>query len=63
MIQKNRHPHEESHGMAKLTAQQVTEIRRMANEYVPRTKLASLYGVSLTNIVAIIKRQIWKQIP
>lgn len=51
------------HNMAKLTEEQVLEIR---SKYIPRKystlKLAKEYNVSKTNIKDIINRKIWKHI-
>lgn len=53
----------EKHGAAKLTEEQVLEIRR---EYLTKTAtqqaLAIKYGVTQTLISAIVLRQIWKHI-
>lgn len=47
---------------AKLKEEQVIEIREKASKGIDPKILASEYKVSITNVKAIIKREIWKNI-
>lgn len=50
----------EDHGSAKLTEEQVLEIRqRFAEGGVSKTALAEEYGVSRTTIRRLVRREIW----
>jgi len=49
----------EKHGMSKLTAQAVTEIR---NSQLSGVELAKQFGVTTTTICDVRKRRIWKHI-
>ena len=53
----------ERHYYAKLTAQQVQEIRAMSAQGVGPRRLARLFGVTHTNIGHIVHRRNWKSIP
>lgn len=63
MRAKQRHATGERHGIAKLTIQQVREIRQ---RYIPRKvsmyKLADEYGVSEMTINNIIHGKIWRHV-
>jgi hypothetical protein len=48
---------------SKLTEQQVMEIRRRRVEGVTFIELASDYGVTRQNIMAIVNRKTWRQLP
>lgn len=53
----------ESHGMARLTEQDVLELRRRyAEGGVTQYQLADEYGVDQTNISLIVRRKKWKHI-
>lgn len=52
----------EKNPKAKLKAEQVIEIREKAENGIDPKTLAKEYGVSVTNVNAIIKREIWKNI-
>ena len=47
---------------AKLTADQVREIRSLGEQGTPRAALALQFGVTRTNITFILNRQSWKHI-
>ena len=51
----------ERQGQAKLTADQVREIRRMA-ERATRAEIAEQFGVCATNIDKIVNRQSWRHV-
>jgi hypothetical protein len=53
---------EAAHG-AKLTASEVSEIRRSLSFGSTPSALAREFGVSITNICDIRKRRIWRHIP
>lgn len=54
----------EQNGRAKLTEQDVTEIRRLFNTgTISMRKISIRYGVSWTTIQHIIIRKLWKHIP
>jgi hypothetical protein len=60
MIRKRRHAHGERDGNAKLTAAAVLAIRRRyAQGGIYHRELAAEYGVSPSNIGAILTRQTW----
>lgn len=62
-VQKGRNPRGESHGMHKLSADQVIEIRlRYAEGNVSSLELGNEYGVHRKTIIAIVKRRAWKHI-
>jgi hypothetical protein len=50
----------EDHGNAKLTSQQVSEIRMSG---LPQRVTASIYGVSKTEVGRIRRREYWRVIP
>jgi hypothetical protein len=62
-----RHPEKrargEAHGLAKLTEDQIREIRTLMASGRPRRELAALYGVSGTLISNIYNRKIWTHVP
>lgn len=51
----------EQHPNAKLSQQQVDEIRRLAAEGVDRKSLVQRFGVSKSTIGAIIKGNAWRE--
>lgn len=65
MFQKGRalRPTGELHHRSKLTADQVLEIRQLAESGVPRREIVERYPVNLTAIGRIINRQTWKDLP
>lgn len=56
-VQKRRH-----YTGAKLTETEVSDIRRLAGQ-ISRKQLAKTYGVSVSNIQAILERRSWKRVP
>lgn len=61
MVQKGRHQHGESHHSARLTAEQVMDIRRRANGGENQRRLAEEYGVSPATICNIKKQTTWRE--
>lgn len=49
-------------GLAKLTEEQVLEIRHLHSQGVPKSELARRYGVDHSNIQCIVSRKTWKHI-
>jgi hypothetical protein len=63
MVAKGRHPHGESHGQVRLTADQVLAIRaRYAAGGVGTKKLAAEYGVGRATIRHILDRTTWRDL-
>jgi HNH endonuclease len=63
-VQKGRNPHGETHGQHKLTEAKVKEIRELYETgTVSYSQLSNLFGVVPSVIGAIIKRDIWRQVP
>lgn len=66
MLDKRRdgtHPEGERHGSAKLTEQDVREIREFASIHgAEQTYLAELYGVSKSAICLIVSRKNWSHV-
>lgn len=56
-------PHGESHGMSKLTVQNVRDIRRLVSEGVTQTAVANKFGVRQGTISYIVLGQVWKWLP
>jgi hypothetical protein len=50
-------------GAAKLTEDEVREIRRRRTEGVTMSELARRYGVTRENVLAIIHRRSWRHLP
>jgi hypothetical protein len=50
-----------THGAAKLTEEKVLEIRRLSGQY-PTSLLGLMFGVSQSNISAVINRKTWKHV-
>lgn len=62
-VNKERQPRGESHGMHKLTADQVREIRdRFCKGECVKARLGEEFGVSSVLIRLIVNRQIWRHI-
>lgn len=55
-------PKGEAHGSAKLTADQVRDIRAYPSYRGSQKDLAEKYGVSVSLVSAILKRKLWKHI-
>lgn len=60
-VSKNRHAKGERQGHAKLTVDQVREIRRLQNDY-SRSVLAGKFGVSKRTVQFIIQGKTWKSV-
>jgi hypothetical protein len=52
----------EAHGRAKVTEEQVREIRRLYAEGVPHRKLAKMFGLSPSPILDIVHRRHWQHV-
>jgi hypothetical protein len=61
-IEHGTMPHGEAHHKAKLTEDQVREIRRRSDEGESRSDLGREFGVSATNISGIVRRKFWKHL-
>jgi hypothetical protein len=55
-----RHCHGETHGMHKLTEEEVLQIRRMLDDRVRHHVLADKFNVSVSLIAQISNRTLWK---
>lgn len=53
----------EKHGNAKLTAEDVVEIRKLAATGMTQTALAQQFGVTRSGIASIVQRTCWQHIP
>lgn len=53
------HPEGEDHGSAKLTAAEVLEIRRLAEAGTVHRAIAETYGITISHVRAIKRRQTW----
>jgi hypothetical protein len=62
MIAKGRGSTGQRNGAAKLTDQQVREIRAAHRQGVPGRSLAKRYGCSEQNISAVVLRKLWKHV-
>ena len=62
-VQSGKHHIGAQHPDAKLTEQQVREIRQQAGEGVSFAALGRQYGVDYTNISQIVRRRTWKHVP
>lgn len=62
MVSKGRHPHGETNGQSRLTASQVTEIRRLHAQGEKLKKIASAYGIKQDTVVRIVGRRLWKHV-
>jgi len=60
MVQKNRHHFGEKHYRAKLTASQVSEIRKLFTSGTPPKELAAAFGVTTRHIKNIGRGNTWK---
>lgn len=60
-IEKGRHPHNETHGMAKLTVEIVKTIR-LENTTIGYKTLAKKYGVNPSTIASVVNRTTWKDV-
>lgn len=62
-LQKDRWAIGERHHSAKLTAEEVREIRRMrAEDGATYAAIAARFGVTIANVHGIVKRMTWRQI-
>lgn len=63
MTSKNRHPHGETHGLSKITEQQVREIREQAAAgQLTQEQIGDQYGLSKWQISNIVRRLQWGHI-
>ncbi len=63
MITKGRAAGGEKHGMAKLTAEQVIEIRNIyAAGGIRKSRLAERFGITFTTVADIIRGHHWKHL-
>lgn len=53
----------ESAGMSKLTEAHIHEIRRMATEGFSQTYIAKTFGITQSNVSAIVRRKTWAHVP
>lgn len=58
--QRDRHPFGADHGRAKLTEQDVRDIRASAGSH---QDIADLYGVAQNTVTSIKLRKIWRHLP
>ena len=59
----NAPQHGESHGMSKLTADKVVEIRRLAASGISNAELGRRFDISDTHVWRIVTRQSWSHLP
>ena len=57
-----RHTHGEIQGSAKMTADQVKEIRRLRDESVSQRKVAKMFGIGRTTVAHIERRESWSHV-
>jgi hypothetical protein len=63
-VEKGRNPHGETNGQSKLTDEQVKEIRELYKTgTVSYAQLSHLFGVSVSVIGSIIRRERWIHVP
>ncbi len=60
---KGRSAHGENHGWHRLTDSEVLEIRRLAADGTPYSRMAGLFGVSISAIHRAGTRKTWKHLP
>jgi hypothetical protein len=53
-MKKKRHAYGERHGRAKISEEEANEIRRLAKKKVPKTEIASLFGLHVRSVYRII---------
>lgn len=63
MVQKNRSLRGERHNMAKLTASDVVEIRKLCEQRMSQREIASRFCVSPNYISDIRVGKVWKDLP
>jgi hypothetical protein len=61
-IRNRRSNSGERHPNAKLSVDEVEEIRRLARRGVPYRRLGSLFGISGTNVGYIVRREAWRHL-
>lgn len=60
-VQLNRHCHKETHGCAKLTQEQVDQIREYGKSpFNSHREIAKHFGISKTNVSKILANQLWR---
>lgn len=52
----------ERHGLSKLTATQVLEIRSMAEQGISQRPIAKKFGISQRHVSQIVRREIWQHL-
>lgn len=52
----------EVHGMARLSQEQVLEIRRLADAGISRAEICKRFGISKTCVRLIIVRKTWRHL-
>jgi hypothetical protein len=62
MVSKKRQPRGKTNGRAKLTPEQVIQIRQKRRLGISLGVLSKEYGVSKTTISWIAKRRLWKHL-
>lgn len=63
MVFKDRHTRGSRHPHAKLSENDVADIRRLFRDGEMRTSLARRYGVSISLVCKIVARLAWKHVP
>lgn len=63
MLRKGRSAKGESHSQAKLTANDVSQIRSLRKAGVLIKEIASRFGVSESHISTIMSGRVWKEVP
>ena len=53
----------DTHGMAKISETDVYAVRRAYDRGVQLTKIAEVFGLSISHVSAIGKRETWKHLP
>jgi hypothetical protein len=55
-------PRGEEHGNAKITAEQVLEIRRAAETGETQASIAGRFGISPAHVSQIVRRVVWRHV-
>lgn len=62
MVRRNRSTKGERNPAAKLTEEQVREIRKLKSFGVQYKEISAKYGISIKSAVNIVKRRVWKHV-
>jgi hypothetical protein len=62
-LQKRRHAYGSGHAHAKMTEEQILEIRAKFASGISQAELASQYGLGRPAINLIVRRKVWKHLP